>query len=102
MTLAPPVIPSSPSRGEIFARVSEIIRQQTELDRPLTESTHILSELKLDSILQLSLVVALENDFEICFDPEDEATISTLGSIVAIIDRRLQEKRVEGASGDQP
>ena len=44
---------------------------------------------------QLELVVAIENEFEICLTPEDEQGIATLGELAALVERRLAEPRAD-------
>ena len=43
----------------------------------------------LDSVQRLSLVVAIEDHFEICFDPEDEEGVQTLDDVVALVHGKL-------------
>lgn len=45
----------------------------------------------IDSVQQLQLVVAIEDHFELCFEPEDDARVRTLDDLVALIDERLAE-----------
>ena len=40
---------------------------------------------------RLSLVVAIEDHFKICFDPEDEEEIDTISQVVDLIVRKLSE-----------
>ena len=51
--------------------------------------TNLLRDLQLDSLKQLSLVVELENEFEICFDPEEEEALETVGHVVDLVQRLL-------------
>ena len=43
----------------------------------------------LDSVQRLTLVVAIEDHFEICLDPNDEEQVETLDDIVKLIQRKL-------------
>ena len=45
----------------------------------------------LDSMQRMSLVVAIEDHFCICFEPEDEEEIDTLESLVHMIALKLDE-----------
>ena len=40
----------------------------------------------------LSLVVAIEDHFEICFEPEDDELARTLDDVVRIVTMRLEER----------
>ena len=44
---------------------------------------------QLDSVQRLTLVVAIEDHFEVCFDPEDEERIRSFDDIVAVIHAKL-------------
>ena len=46
---------------------------------------------QLDSVQRLTLVVAIEDHFKVCFDPEDEAQIRDLSDLVRIISKKLGE-----------
>ena len=45
---------------------------------------------QLDSVARLTLVVAIEDHFKICFDPEDEEGIHTVEQLVQLIERKLK------------
>jgi acyl carrier protein len=47
---------------------------------------------KLDSVQQLTLVVAIEDHFEICLDPEDEAQIVDIADLIHLISSKLAQK----------
>lgn len=46
----------------------------------------------LDSIEQLALMVSIEEHFQIAFEPEDEAGVTSLDDVIAVISRELGEK----------
>lgn len=46
----------------------------------------------LDSIQRLSLVVGIEDHFEICFEPEDDEEAVTLGDVTRIVVQRMTAK----------
>ena len=50
-------------------------------DAPLVET------LKLDSIRMLTLIVEVENHFEICLEEDDESSIENLGDLIAVVKR---------------
>lgn len=43
----------------------------------------------LDSVQRLTLVVAIEDTFEVCLDPEDEAQVATLDDVVQLVQGKL-------------
>lgn len=50
-----------------------------------------LSE-SLDSVQRLSLVVAIEDHYEIAFDEEDDASVTTLDDVVRLVAARLESR----------
>ena len=50
----------------------------------------------LDSVQRLTFVVAIEDDFRICFEPEDEARIHTLNDLVQTIQAKNAEAEAAG------
>lgn len=88
-----------PSQQAIEAQIARILREQLAVTLPLSAETDLLADLQLDSVQQLTLIVELENHFRLCFDPGDEAGLSTLGSVAALLRRRLGEaQEAEGSA----
>ncbi len=77
---------------QILEGVREVIRDELRLVGPVTPSTNLFRDLELDSLKQLTLVVELENRFQVCFDTGDEEGLETLEDVVRLIHRRLSEK----------
>lgn len=71
---------------EIEASLRTIFAEQFP-GHPITE--HSLSD--LDSVQRLTLVVALEDHFEVCFDPEEEDGLATLNDVVRYLHNALGE-----------
>lgn len=78
-----------PSEQEILSTISQIIKE--ELSGETTLSSENIAE-ELDSMQQLSLVVAIEDHFEICLDPEDEQRVETLQDLTVLIKEKLSQK----------
>lgn len=79
-----------PSEADITAILTEIARAELMLDRELPSNGDLAE--RLDSVQRLTLVVAIEDRFRICFAPEDEEQARTLADVVAIVRRRLEEQ----------
>ncbi len=77
-------------RSAILEGVREVFAQQLRI-HDLTEDTHLLRDLKLDSIQQLTLVVELENRFRIAFGDGDETGIEKVADVVDLLERRLSD-----------
>jgi len=67
--------------------IETIAQKELRTDEPLPGGV-VLAE-HLDSIRRLSLVVAIEDHFEICFEPEDDEAAVTLDDVVRIVTERL-------------
>ena len=76
---------------DITQKVLQIMKQELGWEEPLQGTS--LAE-NLDSVQKLSLVVAIEDHYEICFDPEDGEEIESLDQIVALIQRKTQEEPI--------
>ena len=74
---------------DIRQQLSRIAKEELGWTQPLP--TGDLGE-TLDSMQRLSLVVEIEDHFEICFDPEEEETLNTLDDVIRVIDKKLQCK----------
>ena len=72
---------------DIFEAITRIIQEELGWKETLTR-THPVKE--LDSMQQLSLVVAIEDHFEICLDPDDENHIETLQDLVLLVQKKRQ------------
>ena len=77
------------TREQILERIRLVVRERLEMSSSFDLDTNLLRDLQLDSLKQLSLVVELENEFEICFDPEEEEGLATVGQVVDLVQRLL-------------
>ncbi|MFT5679315.1 MAG: acyl carrier protein [Myxococcota bacterium] len=69
-------------RAEIVSLITEELRLPDGVpDGDLAEA--------LDSVQRLSLVVAIEDHYEIAFDEEDDASVTTLDDVVRLVAARL-------------
>ncbi len=70
---------------------------RTELEQLAREKLSVAAPVggdlvdSLDSVQRLTLVVAIEDHFEICFDPEDEERIVSIDDIVSVIHGKLSQ-----------
>ena len=46
----------------------------------------------LDSMQKISLVVAIEDRFEICFEPEEEEYIDTIAELISFIHKKIHKR----------
>jgi acyl carrier protein len=79
------------TEAEILDGVREVIRDELRLEAPVAPSSNLVRDLELDSLKQLTLVVELENRFQVHLDVVDEEGLETLADVVRLIQRRLSE-----------
>lgn len=78
----------------VLSGLREIL-ESMGIERPVDASTQILGDLELDSLRRIELVIEVENRFRVCLEPEDEASVRTLGDLARVIGAR-------GGPGDPP
>jgi acyl carrier protein len=84
----------SASEGEeILEEIRRIAREELEIGHPLSLEDELSGRLALDSMQMLTLAVRLENHFLVKLREEDSAGIDTVGDLVALVARRMQEAR---------
>lgn len=77
----------STKRSAVKERLTQIAREELkwkELPQGLLKDT-------LDSMQMLSLVVAVEDAFEVIFAPEDEASVQSIEDLVTLIMTKLNQ-----------
>ncbi len=76
--------------ADIRAQILQIAAKELSLGAgelaKINETTD-LSE-HLDSVQRLTLVVGIEDHFEICFEPEDDEQVATLADVTRIVQHR--------------
>ena len=73
---------------EVQNDLAQLVKTKLRYEGPLDEGE--LAD-KLDSVQRLTLVVAIEDHFKICFDPEDEEQIRDLQDLLRLICLKLEE-----------
>jgi acyl carrier protein len=81
------------TEAQILDGVREVIRDELRWEVPVAPSTNLVRDLQLDSLRQLTLVVELENRFQVRLDAGDEEELETLADVVRLIHRRLSENK---------
>lgn len=74
---------------ELATTLNEIARKTLSTDQPIPEGD--LSE-HLDSVERLALVVAIEDHFEIAFEPEDEEEVRTFQDMLTLVRTKLDQR----------
>ncbi|MCT7950281.1 acyl carrier protein [Ancylothrix sp. C2] len=78
------------SQEDIFSRVKKIVADQLEVDESkITPEASFQNDLEADSLDQVELVMALEEEFEIEIPDEAAEQLSTVGSAVEYISSKV-------------
>jgi acyl carrier protein len=71
--------------GETLRQVTEALGSVVKVPGPITEDTHILHDLNLDSVAVMDLVMVLETRFDTVIPMDRLAEIETVGDLVRIL-----------------
>ncbi len=74
------------NQQDIFERIKEILVEEFEVDaEEITPDSNLYSELELDSLDSVDLIVALENEFDFKIDrAKDEAELRELRTVTDV------------------
>jgi acyl carrier protein len=76
------------NKQDIFERIKEILVEEFEVDaESITPDSNLYSELELDSLDSVDLIVALENEFDFKIDrAKDEGELRELRTVTDVSD----------------
>jgi acyl carrier protein len=74
---------------ELIGGIRQVLREQLGWEGALGPDTRLIEDLELDSVRQLTLVVGLEDWFEVCLEEGDEEGVETVADLVEVLRRRL-------------
>ncbi len=77
----------------IRATLRELVVRELHIERGLVEGD-LASQ--LDSLQRLTLVVAIEDHYRICFEPEEDESIDSVDKVIDLIIRKLDEQETTG------
>ena len=81
---------SSSSRAAIMAFLTRILKDECDRSEEISDASHIIRDLGLDSVNQLTLAVEVENHFKILLD-EGEHPPQTIGELIRLIQKRTEQ-----------
>jgi len=81
-----------PGEAAVLAGIVEVASRQLKWQGGLARDMPLLETFDLDSLRQLTLVVAIEDRFRIRLDDENAESISTVGDLVDAIRRKLASR----------
>jgi len=73
---------------EVVAEIRRVLRDELGLSREPKPEDDLVSDLHLDSVGLLTLVVGLEDRFRIALAEEDAAKVRTVRELAALVDER--------------
>jgi len=76
------------SESEILEQIGTLAQRELRWEGSLRPEHRLVEDLGLDSLRLMTLAVAVENHFEVCLDPQDEAELVTVGDLVRIVRRK--------------
>jgi acyl carrier protein len=69
----------------VLAEVRRILREELACGREVGPATDLAADLQLDSLQILTLVVGLEDRFQVALDPGDGEKVRTAGQLAALV-----------------
>ncbi len=75
---------------DILEGVRSVAAEHLDFEGEIELATPLVQALELDSMRQLTLVVELENHFDVCLEEGDEDGIETVGDLVDVLRRRIE------------
>lgn len=82
------------SRTEIIEKLKEILLAADDRNRDkvaaCTEESRLVADLGFSSVSMLYMVIAIEEEMNICFDNVGASDFQTLGDVVSYIEAKLK------------
>jgi acyl carrier protein len=76
---------------EVLGEIGRVLREELGLSRPPRPEDDLVTDLQLDSVGLLTLVVGLEDRFRVALAEEDAAAVRTVRDLAALVLRRREE-----------
>ena len=92
------------SDAQILEGIQKVAQEHLDFEGDIALETPLAEALELDSIRMLTLVVELENHFEVILEEDDESGIETVGdqaSVMAVMHMNIGDSSITGTSGDR-
>ena len=77
--------------AQAFAAIDRVLRSELNLERPARLDEELAADLQLDSVSLLTLVVELENQFQVALREEDAEGVRTVRDLAALVAARVLE-----------
>ncbi len=80
---------------DVLSGIAEIARTNLDWHGEVARDMPLLETFDLDSLRQLTLVVAIEDRFRIRLDDQDERSVATVGDLVDLIRRKRADSAAD-------
>jgi acyl carrier protein len=70
---------------EVLREIARIAKDELGVSRELTPADDLLTDLQLDSVSLVTLVVGLEDRFQVALEEEDAAKVRTVQDLAALV-----------------
>ena len=81
-----------PDRHEVIAVIGRVLRDEVGLQRSVRAEDDLLTDLQLDSVGLLTLVVGLEDHFRVALAEQDAAAVRTVGDLASLVAARAEAR----------
>ena len=81
-----------PDRHEVIVVIGRVLRDEVGLQRPVRAEDDLLTDLQLDSVGLLTLVVGLEDHFRVALAEQDAAAVRTVGDLASLVAARAEAR----------
>lgn len=78
------------SEQELLAGLQAVAREHLAFVTPLTRDQVLAEALAQDSLARLTLVVEVENHFQICLEDDEAMGLVTVGDVLDVVAQKLR------------
>ena len=80
-----------PDPSEVTAEIARVLRDELGLSREVKPGDDLVTDLQLDSVGLLTLVVGLEDRFRVALAEDDASRVRTVAELAALVAQRARE-----------
>ena len=73
---------------EVLAEIRRVLREELSLEREVRPGDDLVSDLQLDSLGLVTLVVGLEDRFRVVLSEEDASRVRTVSDLAGLVQER--------------
>jgi acyl carrier protein len=85
------------TREKVRSDLIELLGQHVQMETPISESSHLVADLGIDSLGVMEIVGAIEDKFRLNIPDDALREVESVADVAAAIETRLErEGRLEG------